>query len=91
MHIYDTDNGGVDGLVRGLCDYPAQNYDHFFTKQISRSLFTEHPPHGPGMDLLSLNIQRGRDHGLACKISVTFYIYIYTNSKLFLDQFTIDQ
>ncbi len=64
MHVYDTGKGGVDGLVRGLCDFPAQTYDHFFTKQITKSLFTEDPPFGPGMDLMSLNLQRGRDHGL---------------------------
>ena len=77
MHIYDTARGGVDGLVRGLCDFPAQTYDHFFTKQITRSLFTEAPPNGPGMDLMSLNLQRARDHGLqGMSVSLSVYLSI---------------
>lgn len=64
-HLYDTKMGGIDALIRGLSHEPSQTYDHFFTKQVTRSLFSERPPHGPGHDLLSLNIQRGRDHGLA--------------------------
>ena len=62
--LYDSHNGGVDSVLRGLCEQPSQTYDQFFTKQITKSLFTEKPPFGVGMDLISLNIQRGRDHGL---------------------------
>lgn len=62
--MYNLEYGGIDALVRGLVQGAAQSYDQFFTKQITRSLFTDKPPFGPGMDLVSINIQRGRDHGL---------------------------
>lgn len=64
IHLHSTENGGIDGLIRGLARNASQKFDWFFTKQLSRSLFTGSPPHGPGHDLMSLNIQRGRDHGL---------------------------
>lgn len=67
-HVYDTAKGGIDGLVRGMCESSCQHFDPFFSKQISKSLFTEAPSHGAGMDLLSLNIMRGRDHGLPSKL-----------------------
>ena len=67
LPVYDTARGGVDSLVRGMCGFASQQYDNFITKQVTRSLFTENPPFGPGMDLMSLNIQRGRDHGLGSK------------------------
>ncbi|CAH1796651.1 unnamed protein product [Owenia fusiformis] len=62
--IYDVNGGGVDSLVRGLVNNPGYNTDRFFSKQITKSLFTPSPPMGIGTDLVSLNIQRGRDHGL---------------------------
>ena len=64
LPLYDSHRGGMDAVVRGLVEQPCQTHDQFFTKQISKSLFTEKPPFGVGMDLISLNIQRGRDHGL---------------------------
>ncbi|XP_013401626.1 peroxidasin homolog isoform X2 [Lingula anatina] len=64
VHIYDSYRGGVDSIITGMCDMPAQTYDRFFTKQVTRHLFAETPPFGLGMDLTALNIQRGRDHGI---------------------------
>jgi len=54
----------MDALIRGLLDQPVQQYDRFITKQVTAHLFAESPPHGLGTDLISLNIQRGRDHGI---------------------------
>ncbi len=62
--LYNPDNGGVDGFARGLCSQSIQTYDRFVTKQVTAHLFSEHPPEGVGTDLVSLNVQRGRDHGI---------------------------
>ena len=67
---------------------PAQTVDNFVTSQVTEFLFTENPPTMPSMDLIALNIQRGRDHGLPGKYhflnSKTFYVWI---SKLFVTPF----
>ena len=62
----------MDSILRGLADFSTQTFDPFFTKQLSKSLFTENPPFGAGMDLLSLNIQRGRDHGIPGNINLIY-------------------
>ncbi len=51
----------------GMASQPTEKTDRFFTKQVTRSLFTENPPHGLGMDLPATNVQRGRDHGIPGK------------------------
>ena len=66
--MYDLGNGGIDGFIRGLSCQPIQNFDRHVTKQLTAHLFTEAPPTGVGNDLVSLNIQRGRDHGLPGKV-----------------------
>ena len=55
---------GVDALVIGAVSHAAQNFDRFFTKQVTSRLFADNMPNSVGTDLPSLNIQRGRDHGL---------------------------
>ena len=62
--MLDEKNGGLDGLVRGLCASKIQSVDRFISRDVTRHLFSSHPPDGLGTDLASLNIQRGRDHGL---------------------------
>ena len=54
----------MDMMMLGMIGESTQNRDQFITKQVSRHLFSEHPPHEVGEDLMSLNIQRGRDHGI---------------------------
>ena len=63
-HLYNTDAGGIDGFLRGLCDQKVQSYDRFVTKEVTKHLFSEMPPTGLGTDLISLNIMRARDHGI---------------------------
>ncbi|RWS22747.1 chorion peroxidase-like protein [Leptotrombidium deliense] len=52
-----------DLLLNGFGSQPSQTFDNFFTKQITQFLFSP-SRNQPGMDLVSLNIQRGRDHGV---------------------------
>lgn len=55
--------GGIDPLLRGLSQQTAQNVDTLVVDDVRNFLFG--PPGAGGFDLASLNMQRGRDHGLA--------------------------
>lgn len=57
-----VDEGGVDPVIRGLAVDTMQAVDTRVIDDLRNFLFG--PPGAGGMDLLSLNIQRGRDHGL---------------------------
>jgi peroxidase len=57
-----TDEGGIDPLLRGLATQRCQRVDVQVVDDVRNFLFG--PPGGGGFDLASLNIQRGRDHGL---------------------------
>ena len=50
-----------DELLRGMTIQPSEDYDNNFVPAVSSELFDEGPF---GLDLIALNIQRGRDHGL---------------------------
>ncbi len=54
---------GIEPLLRGLSAQAAQRVDAFIIDEVRNFLFG--PPGSGGFDLASLNIQRGRDHGLA--------------------------
>ena len=56
------DEGGIEPLLRGLAAQPHQRIDLQVVDDIRNFLFG--PPGAGGFDLASLNIQRGRDHGL---------------------------
>lgn len=55
--------GGVDPVLRGLAAHRMQTIDTRVVDDLRNFLFG--PPGAGGMDLSSMNIQRGRDHGLA--------------------------
>ena len=57
------EHGGTDPILRGLLATPARQVDEFLNTVITTMLFANSSS-SPGMDLASLNIQRGRDHGL---------------------------
>ena len=56
-------NGGIDPLLRGLANQLAQTVDTLIVDEVRNFLFDQ--PGEGGFDLEALNIQRGRDHGLA--------------------------
>ena len=62
--LYATSDGGIDSLLRGLSAQSIQQFDRFVTDQVTVHLFAEDPPRAVGTDLVALNIQRGRDHGI---------------------------
>ena len=57
------DEGGIEPFLRGLAAQPCQNLDELIIDDVRNFLFGQ--PGNGGFDLASLNIQRGRDHGLA--------------------------
>jgi len=54
---------GIDSILRGAADQLAQELDAQVVDDVRNFLFG--PPGSGGLDLAALNIQRGRDHGLA--------------------------
>ncbi|MGE3163555.1 MAG: peroxidase family protein [Planctomycetota bacterium] len=54
--------GGIDPILRGLASQVAQRVDNHIVSEVRNFLFG--PPGSGGLDLASLNLQRGRDHGL---------------------------
>jgi hypothetical protein len=53
---------GIDVIMRGLTNGRAQELDEWIIDDVRNFLFGA--PGAGGLDLASLNIQRGRDHGL---------------------------
>ncbi len=57
-----TTEGGIDAVLRGAATSEAESVDTQIIDDVRNFLFG--PPGAGGLDLASLNIQRGRDHGL---------------------------
>ncbi|XP_064466102.1 uncharacterized protein LOC135377535 [Ornithodoros turicata] len=54
----------VDKIMRGLLTSSMENIDNSITEEVTNHLFEDvHKPFS-GMDLVALNIQRARDHGI---------------------------
>ena len=54
---------GTDAIARGWVNSNSRRMDEFVNSVLTTQLFQQSPA-SPGLDLASLNIQRGRDHGL---------------------------
>lgn len=50
----------IDELILGLLDTPMETLDNFITEEVTNHLFEKKKVPYSGMDLISLNIQRGR-------------------------------
>lgn len=59
---HEISQHGIDSILRGLASQVCQELDPFVVDDVRNFLFG--PPGAGGFDLVSLNIQRGRDHGL---------------------------
>ncbi len=59
----EIEQTGVDPILKYLATDNAQEVDNKIVPELQNFLFG--PPGAGGFDLASLNIQRGRDHGLA--------------------------
>ena len=53
----------LDDLTRGMAVQEGEVWDNNFVKDIKDHLFERQTNKG-GLDLIALNIQRGRDHGI---------------------------
>lgn len=55
--------GNYDGCIHSMINEPSQSLDNHFSEEITNHLFQD-TNSSFGMDLVTINIQRGRDHGL---------------------------
>ncbi|XP_054766590.2 eosinophil peroxidase-like [Lytechinus pictus] len=64
--MYDFENGSVDGFMQGMIRQQCRKIDRFMSSALLNHLFIspDAPSNTPGLDLLSLNILRGRDNGI---------------------------
>lgn len=55
--------GNYDGCIHSMINEPSQSLDNHFSEELTNHLFQD-TNSSFGMDLVAVNIQRGRDHGL---------------------------
>lgn len=62
FNVNEITDWGIEPLLKGLSMQQMQEVDNMIVDDVRNFLFG--PPGSGGLDLASLNIQRGRDHGL---------------------------
>lgn len=55
--------GQLEGMVEGLTESPSQKFDRYMARDVTNHLY-QNRGNESGLDLASLNINRGRDHGV---------------------------
>jgi len=58
--------GIIDEILRGLVATPMETLDQFITGEVTNHLFEDRKIPFSGIDLIALNIQRGKFYLLAC-------------------------
>ena len=61
---YQGSAGGIDGIIEGLLQYPAMAVDRQFSFPVRHQIFEIRGKKASGIDLISVNMMRGRDVGL---------------------------
>ncbi|KAB0798263.1 hypothetical protein PPYR_09256 [Photinus pyralis] len=56
--------GMIDEISRGLVSTPMETLDQFITGEVTNHLFEDRKIPFSGVDLIALNLQRARDHGV---------------------------
>ncbi|XP_066153356.1 uncharacterized protein [Euwallacea fornicatus] len=56
--------GLIDDIARGMVSTPMENLDQFITGEVTNHLFEDRKIPFSGIDLIALNVQRARDHGI---------------------------
>ncbi|KAJ8969968.1 hypothetical protein NQ317_008531 [Molorchus minor] len=54
----------IDEIARGLVSTPMETLDQFITGEVTNHLFEDRKIPFSGVDLVALNVQRARDHGI---------------------------
>jgi peroxidase len=57
-------SGMIDEIARGLVATPMETLDQFITGEVTNHLFEDRKIPFSGIDLIALNVQRARDHGI---------------------------
>ena len=78
----------VDEIMRGLVNTPMENLDNFITSEVTKHLFEERGHPFSGLDLVSLNIQRGTPSVAQCSVQLVWISR--TVERLFTSTFLID-
>ncbi len=68
--------GMLDDLVRGLTSQRGEAWDNAFADDVTDHLFEPGGGVG-GLDLVALNIQRGRDHGIPGRFQINCFWPLY--------------
>ena len=68
--------GQTEGIIKGIISEPTMHVDPFFVTDVKDFMY-QSPNRSTGLDLLVLNIYRGRDHGIPGYIYYLDYCFSY--------------